>query len=340
MSPFRTNILLLSAVFLAAGAASAEPLAHNAVVAVVNDEIITTRDIEEKMASVAQVAKQLYPEADLAARLANARREVLQQLIDEKLLYQEAKRQIAKNPARQRQVDRALEAHMKKLEEKAGSKEALREQSERGGLTPEQEKEKWRRWIMVQMILSEHVYRHVSVSPADIRRYYREHLDEFTQKREVKFRWIVLRADPNDPVEREQVRLVAQSIYDRLRRGASFERLAREYSDVRAEDGGLWDFTSTGTIYPEVNKALFKLKRGEYSKVIETRGGFHLLKVVDVRGGTRRSFDDIQENIEQRLKDEQTRKLREAYVKHLRDAAYVKIRSSAFGPASALGPTE
>lgn len=296
------------------------------MLAVVNDEIITERDVARSMAPVVKVARDLYRGAELAKRLAETRKGALQRLIEEKILYQEAQRVIGDDPARQRQVDRALEAHLKKLEEKAGSKEALREQIERGGMTPEEEHEKWRRWIMVEMILTEHVYRHVSVSPRDIRRYYRERIAEFTQKREVKFRWIVLIADMTDSDEKDQVRRVANSIADRLQRGASFERLAREYSDFRSDEGGLWDFTASGTRVPEVNEVLFRLKRGERSSVIESKHGFHLIEIVDARGGKRKSFEDVQGDIERSLKEQRTRELRQAYVSRLRENAYVQIR--------------
>ena len=78
----------------------------------------------------------------------------------------------------------------------------------------------------------------------------------------------------------------AQALLDSIKNGASFDSLARKYSDDPGsrKQGGDLGWVKRGVFYPEFEAAAFKLQKGEISKVVESPVGFHIIQMIDRRG--------------------------------------------------------
>jgi len=88
----------------------------------------------------------------------------------------------------------------------------------------------------------------------------------------------------------------ANEIYDKLKNGANFAELAKQYSiDTSTKDNGgeLGEFTR-GTMVTEFENAAFALKPGEISKPVKTQYGYHIIKS---EGKTIKSFNDVKSSI-------------------------------------------
>ncbi len=81
----------------------------------------------------------------------------------------------------------------------------------------------------------------------------------------------------------EQARTKAESIYEKLRKGADFGYLAFKYSDDRqsAMMGGEIGYVQKGMLPPDVEKKIFSLKRGEFTEPIESDYGYYIFKILD-----------------------------------------------------------
>lgn len=121
------------------------------------------------------------------------------------------------------------------------------------------------------------------VSEKEARRYYEEHLDEFTRPEQVLVRQIVVK-------EKEQ----AAQILSRLEGEADFSRLARLHSiDPSAKAGGLVGWLRAGRLPEKAHQEALRLRSGEISAPVRTDQGFHLLKVENRQEARVRPFSAV-----------------------------------------------
>lgn len=78
----------------------------------------------------------------------------------------------------------------------------------------------------------------------------------------------------------------ADEVYDKLKGGANFAQLAKEYSQdaATAANGGDLGFFGKGKMVPAFEEAAFALKVGEYSEPVRTVYGYHIIKVTEKKG--------------------------------------------------------
>ena len=138
------------------------------------------------------------------------------------------------------------------------------------------------------------------VSPREIKEFFEVNKKKFDQPEKVKTRQIILKFA--DGEERIKKKFLAEKIMGRLQEGEDFTALAKEYSEVKAESGGDWDWTATGTFAEEVEKVIFSLKKDKISPVIATEKSFIIARVED-KTEYKPAFDtpEIQEEIRRTL---------------------------------------
>lgn len=121
---------------------------------------------------------------------------------------------------------------------------------------------------------------HVVVEDVEIAIYYHAHFDKFQQpeRRDAYHILISINEDfPENSRPKALERIMA--IVDKLeRKPKQFEELAGRYSECpTAMRGGRIGMVRRGQLFPELDQALFQLKPGQMSKVLESEMGFHVL---------------------------------------------------------------
>lgn len=164
--------------------------------------------------------------------------------------------------------------------------------------------------------------------PADIDRtdmldYYRTHSDDYDVPLELQWQQIVISHDG----DKEKAVQKMQAVLRRVRAGESFAALAKEHSSgPTASDGGVRDWIQKGSLVDsEIEEALFKLPKGEFSDVFERDGRFELVRVVDRRGGSRKSFESVQAEIRKTLLAELQQAAREKTLNKMREESDIVI---------------
>jgi peptidyl-prolyl cis-trans isomerase C len=131
----------------------------------------------------------------------------------------------------------------------------------------------------------------ITVTPAETKKYYDDHLDLYNSPTRVRALQIMLET-------KEQ----AQTILDEIKGGADFSELAKTYSiSPDSEKGGDLGFFSEDEM-PPFFSIVFKMKPGELSDVVESEYGFHLFKIVERREAKMLSFEEARPEIEEKLK--------------------------------------
>jgi parvulin-like peptidyl-prolyl isomerase len=144
---------------------------------------------------------------------------------------------------------------------------------------------------------------HVSVTDEDVRAYYDENKMTFMRPEQYKASHILIKVDPSsNEKERAEFKEKAEDILRRARAGEDFYNLAYYNSDDRSKYvGGDIGFFHKGQTVKEFEEAIVTMKPGEISDLVQTRWGYHIIKLVEVNPPRLIPFEEARGNIRQSL---------------------------------------
>ncbi len=151
---------------------------------------------------------------------------------------------------------------------------------------------------------------------------HQEMLDEYLANKEkyairARSKWeqIMVRFDKFE--SRTAAKKQLSELGNKIIYGAGFAAIAKEHSDgFHASEGGQHDWTGKGAlVLKEIDEAIFTLPIGELSDIIESRDGFHIVRVLERSEASHTPFTEAQLEIKKRLKDD---KINKAFEKHLK----------------------
>lgn len=146
----------------------------------------------------------------------------------------------------------------------------------------------------------------------ELRKYYADNGPRFTAPEERRASHILIKADKDAPAaERQKAKARAEELLAEARKNpAGFAELARKNSQDpgSAAQGGDLDFFGRGAMVKPFEAAVFALKPGEISDVVETDFGYHVIMLNEVRGGQKKPFDEVRAEIETTLRQNQAQK--------------------------------
>ncbi|MBK9363970.1 MAG: SurA N-terminal domain-containing protein [Rubrivivax sp.] len=142
----------------------------------------------------------------------------------------------------------------------------------------------------------------IPLPEADLRKYYDENIARYTTAEERRASHILIKADKDlSAAERAKARARAEAILTEVRKSpAAFAEVARKQSEDTgsAGQGGDLDFFGRGAMVKPFEDAVFAMKQGEISNVVESDFGFHVIQLTGVRGGQKKPFDQVRPDIE------------------------------------------
>ncbi len=146
----------------------------------------------------------------------------------------------------------------------------------------------------------------------ELQRYYRQNLDQFDVKEQVKAAHILISVPKNADAETiQKKRALADELLKQLKNGADFSQLAKTHSDDKsnAAQGGELGTFGRGVMVKEFEDAVFALRSGQLSNVIQTPFGFHIAKVEKYIEPGVKPFADVVDEVKAGLKLEKSRQL-------------------------------
>ncbi len=296
-------------------ALAASPQTVDRVAAIVNGEVITLSDLVQRAGPDAR-------SADPKLR-AKALKEIFDLLVAEKLFAAQAQALGVEVS------DQVVEASIEDFKRRNKIDDAmLDELLQREGMNREQLRQRFRRDLEAGQIMRLKVSSRVKVTDEDVRNYYQTNARLFGGEDELKVRHIFLPlSSSGGAAEDARVQAEGRKILARLAAGEDFAGLAREVSKgPSASDGGDLGWLKRGTLAPELDRAAFALAVGKTSGLVKTRNGYHILKVDERRIGGAKTFDEVKEEIRDRLTNEQVETFRNQYVADLRRDALIEIK--------------
>ncbi len=169
----------------------------------------------------------------------------------------------------------------------------------------------------------------VEFAPEDLQTYYDQHESNYTEPARLKVRQIYLRIEEDKEKKdtaipflkdgKEQTsestlspraakKQVADTVLAQLKEGKKFEELAKSFSEdtVTKDKGGDMGEMTYEALFPELRAAANKLAPGEFSNVIETKTGFHIIQVDDVTPKRLKPLEEVKAEVEDSYRTEES----------------------------------
>ena len=307
-------LILVSAVGFAA-----DKKAPGDMVAVVNGTIITQgefdRVMDYELRRAAQSGQQI-PDAQMP-KIENS---ILDSLIVGELLFQESKKKgIQVKPET---VTEQLTIVKKRFPSEAEFKKALEENK----MTESKIKADIKRDMAIQQLLDKEVDQKVQITDEEGKTFYDTNPQLFQQPERVKASHILIKVNEGATEEKKvEARKKIKEVQEKVQKGEDFAELAKTYSEgPSASRGGDLGLFGRGQMVKPFEDAAFSLKPNETSDIVETKFGYHLIKVVDKQPAKKIAYADVKDRINKHLKDQKLRTDRQLYFDRLKKDAKIE----------------
>jgi peptidyl-prolyl cis-trans isomerase D len=146
----------------------------------------------------------------------------------------------------------------------------------------------------------------ISVSDADIKSYYEQNAKRYAveEQRRASHILIAVKKDASD-ADKAAAKAKAEKLLAQLRKNpGDFARLAKENSQDpgSAERGGDLDFFGKGMMVKSFEDAVYKLKQGEISDLVQSDFGYHIIQLTGVKPASVKSLDEVKGEIAAEIK--------------------------------------
>jgi len=289
------------------------------VLARVNGAPVTRAEVDRAILvylAQSRLSHDLTPEARKEAENG-----ALEQLIGAKLLLQNGLK--LKIDHLESQVAAKLAQSKVKFPSAAAYDQALKTNN----LTEPEAQEIVRNDIVAAHLLDKEVVDKITVSASEVRDYYQQNLDRFTQPEGTQISHILIEVAADATLETKLRALgKAEAVRKKLLAGADFAALAKSDSSCPSkEEGGDLGLFGKEEMIPEFAVAVAALKPGEISQVVETSFGFHVVKLVARKPVTVSTLGEVQGKIESYLKQQRTQQAIADYVSGLKKSAVIVL---------------
>jgi peptidyl-prolyl cis-trans isomerase SurA len=292
------------------------------IAALVGDDLILQSEVEDRaMPLMAEIGSITNP-SEREARTNAIRREVLERLIDDQLLAQQATE--LKLTVGSEEIDRAIE----QIKRDYGLNDTqLKDELRKQGLGMEAYRRNTKREILKYRVLNIAVGSKINVGDSEVQSYYDRHMKAANVQVRASQIFVAIpeNADNATVMDREKQ---AKSLLARAQKGEDFAKLAREYSEdsgTRAEGGDL-GFIGRDMLPKPMEEMLFSMRVGDIRGPVRADRGFHVIKLVDKRTKEAKPFAEVQDDIRIRLRQREMERQTKIYLGDLRKKILVDIR--------------
>ena len=326
MKPLITVIFLFCLILPGAfaGQESRPPQLLDQVVAVVNDDPITQSEVDTLMRPVYEQYRRNYQGGKLISMLEEVHKKLLDQLIEDKLVFQEAKNQ--KIEIDESAIDEQIENFKKRFKSENEMEDAMRKE----GLALSDMRERLRRQAMIRKLHDTEIRSKIVVSPMEVNEYYEKNTKEFSSDGQLRVRSLTVKKSNEARLKGlmdEAAKSKIQDLRAKILAGEDFGKLAKQNSeDISAKDEGLSDWIERGAMIPAIDEVIFKLNLSEISGVIETEMGYHLFRVEEIKKAFKQNIEEVRNQIYGKIFSIKAQERFQEWTQELKRNAYISIR--------------
>jgi peptidyl-prolyl cis-trans isomerase SurA len=327
------------------------------IVARVNNSIITRSDF---LRSKEQLKDEIKGQdsTNFDKVYADREKDVLRDLIDQQLLLEKGK---DLGITADTELIKKLDEMRKQMN--LDSMEELEKAAQAQGVSYEDFKQNLRNQIITQQVIGREVGSHLSIGKEEEQKFYEEHKNDMEQPEQIRLSEILIALPKQPPAKTETPKPVADAspaspplatagspspaaeavpseadelaaaeakakgLLDQIKKGASFEDVAKKSSDgSTASQGGDLGLFKRGTLAKGLEDTTFAMKAGEVTDVIQTKQGFVILKVTEHQMAGIPTMKQMEPRIQDALYYQKLQPALRSYLKKLREEAYIDVR--------------
>jgi peptidyl-prolyl cis-trans isomerase SurA len=233
------------------------------IAAIVNDSVITYREVEEYTSQAYEALRRTYQgQPDVfKQRMNQTMQDGLEQLLEKQLILDEFKTMGGRLP------ETVIEDEVReRIRQRWGDRATLTRNLKAQGITFEAFRKRIHDEIVLEYMRRKNVSSAIIISPAKIEQYYQANLSEFQESDQVKLRMIILNKSGGAV---DDLRRLGLEIVRKMEEGASFTEMAAVYSEGSTRrDSGDWGWVQTNKLNRGLSDVAFSLQRGQRSSLL------------------------------------------------------------------------
>lgn len=249
------------------------------------------------------------------------RLKALKRAIENELLSQEIKKMTVPD------IDRKLDEKLKEVKKKYPSEEHYKRRLSSWKMTEEDMRASLVDSVYFDEYLRKHGISNPEVPEKDIREYYKGNPRAFLREETVKVSHIMIKVEENAGAEEKgQAREKLEKIRSEIMKGKDFAESAKEHSqDGYAQKGGDLGFIQKGYMPREFEDAAFSLEKGQVSGIVETKHGYHIIKLIDRKPRGAAHYDEVKDFLKKYMQRQLEKEKLTAHISELRKGAKIEI---------------
>jgi peptidyl-prolyl cis-trans isomerase C len=288
--------------------------------AIVNGNPIPMSEMDTALRNIAMQSGMGVDQSEALAAKFGQR--IIDQLISGELLYQEGEK--TGYEASTEKIDEAFNDLLSRYE----TEDAFKEEMSKRGFTEITLRENMKKQITIQDFIEGAIVPSIEIADEEVKKIYNDNPDMFTTPEEIQASHILINVSEGDAQEKKDEAL------DRIRKiaaiaredGADFAQLARDNSEgPSASNGGDLGFFGRGRMVPAFEKAAFALKVGDVSDPVLTQFGYHVIKLMDKKGGGTVTFEETKDQLIGQLRNEKVNQAISDRIEELKYSSDIKI---------------
>ncbi|MCS6899564.1 MAG: peptidylprolyl isomerase [Myxococcales bacterium] len=295
------------------------------VVAVVGRDAVLLSELRKRARPVLLQIYERFPAGPQRSAVESEMyKELLQQMVDEKLI------QLAADRAQKRITSEEVDNGMRNLAAMQGlSQDDLIKAAKNSGISEAELRAQVARQVLEQKMLSLRVMPRIRISSEDVKIGYQKLRREERRQLGFRLQWLVLVVPPGSSDEaKAERRQLAERIVDQARAGADFAQLVATYSDdgeTRNKGGDLGPL-KPGRLAQPLEDAAMNLEVGEISPPIFHSNAYVILRVVERDASRLPPLDQAHDRIASEVYTERLQKARRQWLEELKRSTYVDVR--------------
>ena len=310
---------IIICILFAFTATAQEKTTADSKAAEINGTVITKEQFEKELKiHLDRISSQGQQLSD--TQIASLKRDILEGLIERELLYQASQKAGIKID--DQEVNQQLADIKKRFPSEADFNTALGKMN----LTEDEVKSQISRGLAIRKLIDQQIISKIVITDAETKAYYDGNLQKFKQPEQVKASHILIKVDAGAAeAQKAEARKKIETVQQKVKDGGDFAELARQYSEGPSKTrGGDLGYFARGQMVKPFEEAAFSMKTNEVSGIVETRFGYHIIKVYDKKPAQTLAYADVKERLNQRIKQEEVEKQASQYIGQLKKEANIQ----------------
>lgn len=297
--------------------------------AVVGDQHILAGDLLGEINQMLSQYEGKAPPDELNEQRRIMMMQMLPMLVENKVLYLEFLRQIPKDKLSVVQEKIYAEFDEEKLgpaidRAKVNTQAELDQMMRKYGMSIDKERRKFMEQKLGRAMMAKEINYKPEITHEEMLAYYTEHARDFDNPARVQWQQFTVRFSNHETAEDPTGKVGAwakiASMGNEVLRNAKFDAVAKKHSEgSNASEGGFNNWVTRGALASDqLDNVLFTLPVNQLSQIIEDGRAYHIIRVLDREEASRTSFEQAQEDIKTKIKQEKIQKQVEAYIAKLK----------------------